>query len=327
MAGIFKPGFYSHIKTSSASEAETFLTDLFGDGIRLLPSDNVFEMECLCAAFERSTFLLWSQKTEVEIAVPFEHYLVCTSLVSRVAIQDGGKAIELDGGAVAFMQPSRQRSFRWSAGATLASIAISPSEFRRLMPAWAPSVLANQYRLFDREVYPGSVFSELIEFLVANYHNGRPEPGKASARHLFDHLITFSVQRLFEDEGARAERVVQSGLVPKHVKIAEDYIRLHLSEPLDSEILASIANVSPRSIHRGFVTFRGVTPARFVQALRLDTAHKVLTEGGDARDIQHVAASIGFKSYPVFWRSYVRKFGMAPSKMRGLPKGSNPDTK
>lgn len=109
---------------------------------------------------------------------------------------------------------------------------------------------------------------------------------------------------------------LNNGVIPRHVKRAEEYIAAHLAEDLDNLLLARIAEVSPRSLYRGFVLFRGMSPARYIQDMRLEVAHREVIASGSALDMKAIAASNGFRSYASFWRSYVRKFGAPPSHIR-----------
>lgn len=121
--------------------------------------------------------------------------------------------------------------------------------------------------------------------------------------------------------GAPAERpeagaLPNAPLVPRHVKRAEDYLVHNLAEPLTVTALAARVGVSVRSLHRGFLDFRGVTPARYLLNLRIEAAHRMMTSGSCALDLRQVAAAVGFGSYAPFWRAYVRKYGQPPSIAR-----------
>lgn len=112
--------------------------------------------------------------------------------------------------------------------------------------------------------------------------------------------------------------------VPRHVKRAEDYLARHLAEPLTMAELAARVGVSVRSLHRGFLDFRGVTPARYLLNLRIEAAHRLMISSECFLDLRQVATEVGFGSYAPFWRAYVRKYGRAPSSTRRLNGDSGP---
>ncbi len=100
---------------------------------------------------------------------------------------------------------------------------------------------------------------------------------------------------------------------PRHVKRAEDYLARHMAEPVIIADLAERVGASPRSLNRAFLRFRGMTPSRYLQNLRVEAAHRLLSSDDCLLDLRAVAAQVGFGSYAPFWRAYVRRFGRPPS--------------
>lgn len=92
------------------------------------------------------------------------------------------------------------------------------------------------------------------------------------------------------------------------------WIRGHLDEDLTVEALAERADLSPRQFNRKFKTFFGVTPAEFVQELRLDEARWLLVNSGSS--MERVAADVGYRSDDTFRRAFERQFGVAPGEYR-----------
>ena len=92
------------------------------------------------------------------------------------------------------------------------------------------------------------------------------------------------------------------------------WIRGHLDEDLTIEALAERANVNPRHFNRKFKDVFGLTPADFVEEVRLDEARWLLTNGGDS--IERVGADVGYRSGDSFRRAFERRFGVAPLEYR-----------
>lgn len=93
------------------------------------------------------------------------------------------------------------------------------------------------------------------------------------------------------------------------------WITDNLSEPLDVEQLSRRAGQSPRTFHRRFTAATRKTPAAFVEALRLDRARTLLSEGAS---LKRVAAVAGFGSSDRLTRAFTRAFGVAPSTWRAI---------
>jgi len=92
------------------------------------------------------------------------------------------------------------------------------------------------------------------------------------------------------------------------------WIRGHLADDLTVESIAEHANLSPRHFTRKFKRLVGVTPADFVEELRLDEARWLLVNARDP--IAKVAENVGYSSDDTFRRAFERRFGVAPTEYR-----------
>jgi transcriptional regulator GlxA family with amidase domain len=93
----------------------------------------------------------------------------------------------------------------------------------------------------------------------------------------------------------------------------------HLDQPLSVEILAARAGMSERGFRRHFTAQTGLSPGKFIDALRLDRA-KALLAGGVP--VKQVAAGIGFRSEAAFRKAFQAKFALAPSLHRTIHSGA-----
>jgi transcriptional regulator GlxA family with amidase domain len=100
------------------------------------------------------------------------------------------------------------------------------------------------------------------------------------------------------------------------------WMEQRLDQPLSVEILAAQTGMSERGFRRHFTAQTGISPGKFVDALRLDRA-KALLAGG--MPVKQVAAGIGFRSESAFRKAFQAKFAMAPSLHRVIHSG-NPAT-
>ncbi len=92
-----------------------------------------------------------------------------------------------------------------------------------------------------------------------------------------------------------------------------------LDQPLSVEILAARAGMSERGFRRHFTAQTGLSPGKFIDALRLDRA-KALLAGG--MPVKQVAAGIGFRSEAAFRKAFQAKFALAPSLHRTIHSGA-----
>ncbi|ANN56671.1 AraC family transcriptional regulator [Mesorhizobium sp. 131-3-5] len=93
------------------------------------------------------------------------------------------------------------------------------------------------------------------------------------------------------------------------------WILANLSSPLDVPKLAERAGLSERTFHRKFVAAAGETPARFIEAARLDAARMLLCRG---LSLKSVAAEVGLSPATRFCEAFERRFGITPRLFREM---------
>jgi transcriptional regulator GlxA family with amidase domain len=91
------------------------------------------------------------------------------------------------------------------------------------------------------------------------------------------------------------------------------WIMANLDAPLDVPALAARANLSERTFHRRFVAATGETPARFIEAARLDAARMLLARGAA---LKTVASRVGLAPAARFSEAFERRFGVSPRLFR-----------
>ncbi|WP_415162179.1 GlxA family transcriptional regulator [Ottowia sp.] len=93
------------------------------------------------------------------------------------------------------------------------------------------------------------------------------------------------------------------------------WMQTHLDAPLDVPTLAERAGLTERTFHRRFVAATGETPARFVEAARLDAARMLLSRG---TSLKAVAAQIGLFPASRLAEAFERRFGVSPRLFRDM---------
>jgi transcriptional regulator GlxA family with amidase domain len=88
----------------------------------------------------------------------------------------------------------------------------------------------------------------------------------------------------------------------------------HLNEDLTVDTLAARACLCRRHFTRRFKEEFGTSPAAFVERLRLNEAcHRLAVRDNS---VEHIAASLGFKSAATFRRAFQRQLGIMPIDYR-----------
>lgn len=105
----------------------------------------------------------------------------------------------------------------------------------------------------------------------------------------------------------------QSGVLPRHVKRAIDYMRANKHLPIRVQDIANASGVSVRALEFGFRSFRSTTPAAYLRRLRLEAARDELRNTQSTVPIFQVAFKWGFSNPGRFSQLYHTAFGEYPS--------------
>ena len=92
------------------------------------------------------------------------------------------------------------------------------------------------------------------------------------------------------------------------------YLKTNLSNPqLSIPILATKFAMSERSFQRQLKRIAGISPSKYLQEIRLNTARQ-LFENQIYNTISQVAYEVGFQNTKTFSRSFKKRFGKLPSE-------------
>jgi transcriptional regulator GlxA family with amidase domain len=144
-----------------------------------------------------------------------------------------------------------------------------------------------------------------------------------------------AVGMIESDHGAELARLVAKGMVMHHrraggqsqhsalldldvkadrVQTALTYAKRNLRMSLEIEDLARVACLSPRQFTRVFRSETGTSPARAVEALRLEAAKLMLEQS--RLPVEDIAREAGFGNRERMRRAFVRTYGQAPQSIR-----------
>src|SRR5258705_13473075 len=94
------------------------------------------------------------------------------------------------------------------------------------------------------------------------------------------------------------------------IDAVQQFIREHIDEPLNREVLAAVANFSVPHFHRIFTGCVGENVATYVRRVRLERAGHKLRMG--AVDITEVALAAGYKTHAAFGKAFKQQYGLTP---------------
>jgi transcriptional regulator GlxA family with amidase domain len=98
------------------------------------------------------------------------------------------------------------------------------------------------------------------------------------------------------------------------IRSALTFAREHLAEQIPVERLAAVAHLSVRQFSRAFVAATGMTPAKAVERLRVETARPRIEDGQET--LEAIAQAVGFDGPERMRQSFVRILGHPPRQLR-----------
>jgi transcriptional regulator GlxA family with amidase domain len=154
----------------------------------------------------------------------------------------------------------------------------------------------------DGRVYTSAGITAGIDLALALVEE---DHGRARALKIARTLVMFLVR-----PGGQAQfsTVLSSQTASRTFKELQVWLLEHLADSLTVAILSERAGMSPRHFARVFVKETGMTPARFVDRLRVEAAQRMLEQS--SRAIKEIAAACGFGSSDSMRRSFLRALGV-----------------
>jgi transcriptional regulator GlxA family with amidase domain len=98
------------------------------------------------------------------------------------------------------------------------------------------------------------------------------------------------------------------------IRQIQEWIPEHLDENLTVETLAARALMSPRNFARVFLRETGITPAKYIEMMRLETARRRLEE--TRLTIDEISSECGVGNADTLRRLFLRHIKTTPSDYR-----------
>ena len=127
-------------------------------------------------------------------------------------------------------------------------------------------------------------------------------------------LVQGCVDMPTPDLGTKIGLTPDPSALPADLIRALDWLRGHLSEPVQLDRLAEVSGVAPRTLERHFREFLGTTPLGWTRRMRLARARQALLHAGPEDTVTDIALSNGFAQLGRFAAEYRRAFGELPSR-------------
>jgi transcriptional regulator GlxA family with amidase domain len=182
--------------------------------------------------------------------------------------------------------------------------------YTRELQARYPNVRVEEDRIFthDGRVGTSAGMTAGIDLALALVES---DLGADIARQAAKGLVVY-----LRRGGAQAQESALLSMAAQsdRIQTALSYARQNLRSDLSVDELAAAAHLSVRQFSRAFRQETGQSPAKAVEALRVEVARVMLEEG--SHSVEEMADATGFGNRERMRRAFVRVFGRPPQKLR-----------
>ncbi|WP_341313798.1 GlxA family transcriptional regulator [Paraburkholderia sp. IMGN_8] len=182
--------------------------------------------------------------------------------------------------------------------------------FARELQQRYPEVRMDEDRIFivDGSVWTSAGMTACIDLCLALVEN---DLGIDVSRAVAKKMVVYHRRT-----GGQSQFSAMLDLEPKSDRIQDalSYAKNHLREPLTVEQLADVAHLSPRQFSRAFRDETRQSPAKAIEALRVEAARSMLEAG--RHSMEAVAAETGFIDTERMRRAFLRAFGQPPQAIK-----------
>ncbi|GGX43701.1 GlxA family transcriptional regulator [Streptomyces fructofermentans] len=136
--------------------------------------------------------------------------------------------------------------------------------------------------------------------------------GRDTALTVARHLVVF-LRRPGNQAQFSAQLAAQTAS-REPLREVQQWITEHPGDDLCVEALAARARLSPRHFARAFRAETGTTPGRYVDAVRLEHARRLLEDTADG--VERISRASGYGTPEAMRRAFVKALGSAPAEYR-----------
>jgi AraC family transcriptional regulator, positive regulator of tynA and feaB len=236
-----------------------------------------------------------------------DELFICRQLFGRLALEQNGREVVLEGGHITLLDPLLPYVGRFSAGSNLLVLKVP----RHALVAR----LGNLWDMVIRSIKPSGPLGSLASSYVAMLPSLSGRIDRAAEEIIKNQVLDLMAISLTEAIGTHSPTVSSTrSLALMNVHTA---IETRLSDPeLDADAVAAAARISVRYANK-VLAREGTSVVRLIQAKRLARCRKALEDPLQAdRTLSEIAYAWGFSDMTHFSRRFKAAYGVLPSDYR-----------
>ncbi len=309
----------TEFSTCDPEEASARMSEVYSrHSLRILGSGAKFNTRLQLGRVGALTLTTLSFGSEIELALDRnrDFLLVTTQLTGRSEIASGAQ--RFDGGTGLMVVDSADSRIvkRFSADSLRMHLRIGQAEMETLCARLLGRSLDRALTFHPSIGADCAVYGHWLDAmrLLLGY---LASPAAPLAGGLFVKRLeeTVMLMLLLEHRHTYSDLLLrpQPAPAPRHVRMAEEFMRSHAGEALTLAAIAQAAGVSIRALSQGFRAYRQTTPMNHLRDVRLEAVRRELQQAPAHATVTGIAGRWGFGNLGKFAADYRRRFGERPS--------------
>lgn len=216
----------------------------------------------------------------------------------------------------ALLNPDTEAKAVWRAGMASLNVLLAPQVLRAHLSALTGTEIQEAPRFelpLDLRSGPAADVRRIAHLL---HDTCSRTDGAPASPHVLAHLREALCGALLFAAESTVSHLVHRTSPPacrRAVRLVEEYLTAHASEPISLTDLAAVTGVALRSLQRSFRAAHGMSPRAFLTTARLELARRHLLAAQPGTTVTQVLHASGFGHPGEFSAAYRRRFGERPS--------------
>jgi len=313
-------GLFPHaalIQSHSRAEARTSVERLFFTH-RLAPARDVADVDfslrsCVVGA---TSFNVIRYGVDIDVAAAedeADRYVFVAPLSGDCSVKYLGRLHYVQPGGFIVLKPGARFDFSMSCDHAHLAVGIT-----------RPMLVSSITRHFDRFVeprnfvLPGPGAADMGEHTIISFLaficDQLSLDGAGRSHGPFAAILERTFLSLLGEFMAGSDRSRAGDRTPRHVVVAEQFIRENLEEDIGADDIIAASGVPMRTLYHGFQTHRGTSPLSWLKSERLKAARCCLLNAGPSETVTDIATKFYNANLGRFSRQYYLEFGEYPSQ-------------
>lgn len=261
--------------------------------------------------------LRYGAPVKIEPTRPGTYYIVQIPLGGQAQVRCGPTQLEVDPDNGIVLSPNAGVVLEWAPQCEQILIKIPVATVERVWRSVSDRPLrhAPEFHLpFRADDAAGMGLTQCLDYALRETARA---PQTVAGRSLITRLEELLVLKLLDTQPHdRSDDLIHrgGGIVPRHVRAAEEFMLDHLDEPITVRDMADHAGVSVRTLNQVFRDFRRTSPIAELRDLRMDRARAQLSAAEPGTRVADVARKWGFRHLGRFAAAYRARFGESPGE-------------